>query len=734
MPFDLAFTCVDAGAITASNFTVNVYPTNPLPGQTIHVQIDGTGGHDTSNPVQELGAREIWVETDFGESGATFIGDGDYPLGYSGRTRNAEVGYGARTGHAYDAPGTYTLTITSWTFGSGLKTQTVSVTVADPDAHSWDKEIYIDLTGDATGFPATSATVEHVLNYTQFAALDRNDSGSDVRYHVRRGVTHNLPIAANGDIIRVENALAYWVPFGTGADPVFEDTAASYYGATVFRIIGTDNVFIIRDMTLKSSYDPVNAYFSNARLTWANVVSANTGVEISMYNCTGEGLDIMMRASGVASGSGYAIGLVSCFAKNCQDFSLGYIAGSTYCTVRGCTARSPVNKARGDDKGDTASDMTDHSHVRIEGYKHVAFQGNVFDFGGGWSAFGADRYIQGMLRLHGFDNASTGYASIAFNTAAGGNMVGIGEHSPTASTAHEAANYTMVACNDFTFAGGQADFAIKTTGAGGVMAFANVIYQPAIECARNVEDVYLFIIDDRGLTSSAIWEVPNYIEFNTFVRDLHEGLNSQGSDGTIIEVTADADAVVTARHNLLVTDSHDSSVTVTASSAVSRGDYFRPITGGAADSTTSDTPPPIDFTGRRNITGVSSVLKGAHATSATATAATAPSWGGGITIGLLSSYGGTEFLGLTDISNLTAPENGGPVQIEYQWAADGVVEGTGELRGLLPTQKVNAGSITNWDGSTTGYTSGTELTLTVYASNRSGTRVASSVSNTFTVP
>jgi hypothetical protein len=152
---------------------------------------------------------DIWVQTDVGESGATFEAAPDY---------DAETAYGRWFGHAYSSAGSKTLTISSWTFGGSVLEQTASITVVDPDSYSWDRILWVDMTGDTTDMPAADSTNIRVLSYAQWIATRSSYNGLDVRVRFRGGTTHVL---TGGNDWDSDADLVYIDTFGTGRATIY---------------------------------------------------------------------------------------------------------------------------------------------------------------------------------------------------------------------------------------------------------------------------------------------------------------------------------------------------------------------------------------------------------------------------------------------------------------------------------------------------------------------------------
>lgn len=717
MALDFNFTLVDSAATPASSFTITQTPASPLPGEMVHFHTRGTGGDLGLATAIELEPHTAWLEHTFEDPGAGFEMP-VVPTAIANPFSNPNKGYAANTGHAWAAAGTFTNTLRSWIFGGSVYTQTSTTTVADPDAIVWDAEYYVDINGDATGFPAESGTVTHILSQAALLALDNTAGSTDkVRWHFRAGVAQTLLLTGVTDQIRLKGALHYFVPFGSGKVELNLDATSHFELVGFFLTVTAGQRIVFNNFEVEGYYDPANGYFDKARIRFFHSGQINT--QISMYRTIGARLEILQSVSTGSANDGIDFGSFGCRGIDCQDFML-YCGGGRNISVIGFDSQMIQNTPRGDGKTGLQADFTDHAIWRWDGAHHVAVQGCRHTGGGpgGWSFYGTDRAIQTWGRCHQHvSNVANSLACIVGNFVRGGAIVSVGNHTPATFTQTVAVR-TLVACNTVDFSDAQGTEMVKCGSAGGQYVVGNVGYVPLGAYASAQGNIAVYRQTEQEAVADAIWRLPNVIEDNVLVSDQRTSEFQSAGVRDILASETDVQngAVFNEARNLLVGDDHKNSGTLTPSAQVARGAQFRPITGTAADTLISGGQP-VNIDGTANIGAVTQTVAGPFAVSGVDVSASAVTWTTGPTIALVQGRTGQIFP--TDIGDFDPVY--GLASLEYRWYLNGTDQSSATRSLLHPVQILSD------------YTSSDVLTLHLTGTNRSGqtvTRIAAG----YTVP
>lgn len=160
----------------------------------------------TSKPFHDLDYK--WR---FGDSGAGTWSGGARP----GSSKN--IAYGPVTGHVYETPGTYTVTVTVHD-GEDTQEETFEITVTDPDTvFSGENTVCISNDTDHTGAPAGALTVDTT---SDFDASLATYLATGKRVLFKRGDTFTSSAAGS-----IASAGAMTVgAYGTGNDPIVNGT------------------------------------------------------------------------------------------------------------------------------------------------------------------------------------------------------------------------------------------------------------------------------------------------------------------------------------------------------------------------------------------------------------------------------------------------------------------------------------------------------------------------------
>lgn len=185
------------------DISINITPSKTSGAAPLAVFFDATGttSTDTTRPFHEL--DYTW---DFGDPGSrNFINE-----------KNKNSAKGGISGHCYEIPGTYTVTLTVKNHLGEIETEQISITVEDPDiVFAGTNTICFSNTGNFAGAPSgallvtTSSELSEILPYV---AAGR-------RLLLRRGETWtaSTSIAINNQGPGIISS------FGTGANPLIEN-------------------------------------------------------------------------------------------------------------------------------------------------------------------------------------------------------------------------------------------------------------------------------------------------------------------------------------------------------------------------------------------------------------------------------------------------------------------------------------------------------------------------------
>ncbi len=684
-----------------STFTVSTWPSDPYVGEVVHVEITGSGGHTISNPLMSSGENlaDIWVQTDVGESGASFtVGATD---------KDAETAYGRYFGHAYASSGSKTLTISSWTFGAETDTQTASVTVTDPDTETWDHTYWVDLNGTTTDMPAEDSSNTRVLSYSDWTGEENTTSTSDrVRVLFRGGVTHTL----TGSNQWTQSAeVVYLDSFGTGRAKILDGTGS--FGDSEFIAprsdVPTNSRIIIANIDFESTYNPITGDYGDSDFV-AYSTAGVVGVAASFWRVTAKGMGKLFKGGGSRlNDKEYKIGCVDTKAEEWRDYGLGFTGSCDSIMVRGCHAIQHPAAGIGDAKTGTNPEYADHASLRIPRFRVGGISQCNFGSQNGWSALTPTYGIQPAIRLYMNENEAGSEFCIIGNYCSGRYLVQYGRASSSEDVQGPAK--VLIACNEFDF-GRQGAFGIQCH-VGGYYLYSNVFYVPNISSARTsqVYEIADMRIDSGSGTynDAGAYTEPAYVGFNTYFSDATSILNHGAS--SIATNSADTSGSlipnVTVENNQISGDGNTGSYT--AASAFARGDSFRPITSGAAVSTAT-TGPPVDLNVNKRSNPTN---EGAHHTHGSDVSVTAPTNSVAPTI---AANAVTNDYGVSSVGTWSDNQNW---MLEFNWEVDG---------SAAPDSSMTHSA--TFTDSTSG-----DLTCDLVRTNRSGTRSARATSNTIAI-
>lgn len=200
--------------------------------ELIAFQVTGWSGFDTPGPTAggfDARIHDIDYFWNFGDSGSTFT---------TGRLlshmQDANVAYGADVAHVFEA-GTYNVSCLAVERSSGIAAlYEASFTVKDPDTEfSGTQTLYVSTAADYSTKP--TGAVEYTNFVTAMAAVKSLASGSKRRVMLKRGETHTLSSAIDGNGTWPSSIYICAEP-GAGAKPIINFTATGTLTGVIDRM------------------------------------------------------------------------------------------------------------------------------------------------------------------------------------------------------------------------------------------------------------------------------------------------------------------------------------------------------------------------------------------------------------------------------------------------------------------------------------------------------------------
>ncbi len=205
------------------------------------VRFDGLATTHTNSAVNTL--RGMHYEFDFGDQDCTT--GPTWP--HSGKPVGCEEG-GPISGHVYEQPGTYTVTLTAWR-GTECGTATTKVTVDDPNTVFQGKTVCLSKSGNFTGCPSGAQQVQPASSASFNGAVSAQIGSGARRILLARGETwtstNQLGMNASGP--------GHLGAFGTGPAPLIKSASTANYP----QIIRTNVDWRVSDLEFEGT-DPYN--------------------------------------------------------------------------------------------------------------------------------------------------------------------------------------------------------------------------------------------------------------------------------------------------------------------------------------------------------------------------------------------------------------------------------------------------------------------------------------------
>ena len=465
---------VVAGVLTTPSPSVTITPTRvsglaPF-GVFFAARPQGFGG---ARPSIELAAK--WS---FGDSGTwSELGNDFAP----GADRN--VAYGFNTGHTFETPGTYTVTV-EVTDGSTTVSESIEITVDDPDVFfSGSSTAVFAADGDFTGAP--TGAVQFTDLGTFFDEIF--NGGGHKRYLFKRGEVIDASTAPSfpggsikGNVSGRDTLDPPWQPqigaWGSGARPVIHNL-----GFFAQRLFAGQHI-TFRDLELG---DPLYEASGNG----TNTFPVDTGITIfpdstepepwkvlaTVHNCKVDGTEIGIQTQS----GGVSLVVTNCHVTNWQNFGM-FVVPSNNSAVRGCRIEQSVDASTGDgqkEPGTGGIEWPDHGPIRLtpqtgpDRYGAAVSQNRMFSRNG-WSSEGQAH--QPCIRFNTGQIADV-WGSIAANQLEGGwsmlDAVGSADPPLRAVNLQIVGNYMLGTANTQAF---------TTLAQTGVGFYDNICVKPAV--------------------------------------------------------------------------------------------------------------------------------------------------------------------------------------------------------------------------------------------------------------
>ena len=303
---------------------------------------------------------------------------------------NANKSIGPVACHVFDTAGTYDVVLTVRDIYGNVDTETVQITVTDPDVvYSGNTYIVAD-DGDFTGAPTGTQ-----INTATFLSNINGLTGAspDTRYLLKRGNTFNLDTTR----IDIEDVTANVLigAWGSGAKPKF--TVSDSVTATLIQADNSDAVRIT-DIECEGVYDPTTGL--NSKPAAIRIFNGSTNALV--YKCKLGKLGMGVWLSN-ASGEINDFHHIVCDNEiyDWQDYGIfGY---SIYCGIIGNSIRqNPAAVSGSEGKvGLTEPNYPDHGPIRLARTRKSVLANNDLFNNAGWSSAGLAH--QPCMRLGTFD-------------------------------------------------------------------------------------------------------------------------------------------------------------------------------------------------------------------------------------------------------------------------------------------------------------------------------------------
>lgn len=629
-----------------NDISVNDSTTKLLPGEVLSIRIDGNGGITVDDIDLDL-----CIVTDWDDDGRTF------DISVMG-TNVASTSWGRVVNHSWDTPGTYNCIISTYTVATGLYEESFTVVVGDPDNTGdvvWDERVYVDLNGNTTGFPAETSNVTHITSSAEWLAWTQSTStGDNVWVQFRGGVSHTVA-PASASSVRQRGDIIYFTPFGSGKVTVI--AGGSFVDHKFFETLGAGQRVIVTDYIFDGQYSMMTGLFSGCAFKPA-IYDSQASCHVSISNCQFIGCYqwfYNVQTTG-------AVGFWNCNSneKGWKDYAV-LLTGKWF-VASGCEFRAdPLYTPYNDDKNFADPNAPDHSAIRCG---QTAIFGLFRCLGAcshGWSSLGNGTDSQPMVRIHHQDThgIQTDYLVSFQHVHHIGSrmMVNGGPSSPTLNTPIGRTIIEHCFHEGDALAGAQAGLMVNSRW-GGIKAqnCVGVVSGLQGHATRSNFSLVAFTEDQAGVGTVAK-------EINSLIRYCTLWSEANASGFSIAAVTTSGavwSGFVAENNNLVAGDNHSN--TVLAQSSMSPGDYFRPVTGSAADDTASGNKPYFDF--RHNAVRASTTNKGAHHSASTFLAAPTIAYNSGLVLGYVSALDVYRVTDLGDWDNLN------PWLVDYEFLVD----------------------------------------------------------------
>lgn len=679
---------------TPGAFDLEVFPTDPWIGEVVHMRAKNHSLFAVDDIYKDLD----W-QWDADDSGA------QYTVGGGGFDNDATTGFGKTWAHAYSTAGTKNPSCSVRSVGAAnVVSDSISVTVKDPDAETWTHDLYVDFgevsgTPEFTWAPAEAGVIQHISSITELQAVNFLYGKTRITFKDDETFTWNTTAI---DISGV-NTRIYMTRSRSGTNrPQIKGTG--WVNPGMFTAYADVIRVVVYEVDIVGGYNPVTGVDADGPFRFLYTSGTASGnCIVSFVRCELPGLRSNANGSAGENGIGsntFATGFVDCLITDWYDYGISYFGSRGWVSIVGNRiAQSPLAIMRDGGIKGTLPGAADHGPIRIHNVFDGCIENNDLRSSTGWSQFPPGYLIQPCIRIHHEDAVQDGWEfNIQRNLGVGGTLAHVGSQSSSAPAQCQP-NGLVIARNQF-WGGRQGYYGFVNTDVGGVYVYNNIDYQANVY-DLNEEASYSLRINNEASSGDSVKTRPVYFGFNTIVSDRS---SASGGNGNFSEVKTISGTwpQLTAEHNVIWVPNHANAGSFTDYTGLSRADNFKPITGSAAIDAVSSGYPVRDYDGNLR-TGNSNV--GAHHDSVSSDAGvSAPSNSVVPTFAELASWTGEYAItGAGTWSNWAGRET---YLFVHDWKLDGVSL-TGSQNALTVVDPSSSGN----------------LTVGLIATNLSGTRV-----------
>ncbi len=259
-----------------------------------------------------------------------------------GTDRN--VAYGPEATHVFDTPGTYEVSYQA-TDGGSVITETITITVEDPDIVFAGDTAVVSQVGDFTGAPSGAS------QFTSISAAESHLSGrTNMRLLLRAGETFTSGVAFNETAGSNRRLLVG--RFGSGSNPLISTSG------TGISIDGTQTNFkeaIVDSVDILGPYDPADPYNSSIAtgdgISFPGGGGSITDAHKTIWGCDIRNIgNISINMDGSSTTPAKYLYVGNCAMIGCWNYHL-LCGDGGWIGLSGCTIQQPTGTINGSQTG-----------------------------------------------------------------------------------------------------------------------------------------------------------------------------------------------------------------------------------------------------------------------------------------------------------------------------------------------------------------------------------------------